>query len=290
MKNNNILKIGVAFLSLALCLMLLNCNKAKNAGSAIGDAASKTAEATKNAASNAAEATGNAVNNAADAASGAANKVADAATNAAEKTAAAVMPDDGKDAFAEISTDYGTMKVILYKECPQHKNNFIKLANEGFYNDLLFHRIIKGFMIQGGDPKSKGAPAGQRLGSGGPGYKIPAEIGKHHFKGALAAARQGDAVNPKKESSGSQFYIVEGRPQTKAQLERMAQMKKITYSAEDIAMYEKVGGTAQLDNDYTVFGQVIEGMDVIDKIAAVATAPGDRPLKDVKMQVKIVKK
>ena len=267
--------------------MLLNCNKAKDATAAVGDAAknaaNSAAEATKNAANSAADATSNAISNTADAAKNAANTMADKAVDA-------VTTDDGKDAFAEISTDYGKMKVILYKETPQHKNNFIKLANEGFYNDLLFHRIIKGFMIQGGDPQSKGAPAEKRLGTGGPGYKIPAEIGKHHFKGALAAARQGDAVNPKKESSGSQFYIVQGRPQSKSQLDRMAQMKKYTYSAEDIAMYEKVGGTAQLDNDYSVFGQVIEGMDVIDKIAAVATAKGDRPLKDVKMQIKIVEK
>ncbi len=286
MKKNNLLKIGLSILSLSLCLLLFNCNKAKNASAAMGDAVAKTAEASKDAAGSVADATKNAASNVGDAAKGA----ADAVGNAAKSAADAVMPDDGKDAYAEIVTDLGTMKIILYKECPKHKNNFIKLANEGYYNDLLFHRIIKGFMIQGGDPNSKGAPAGQRLGTGGPGYKIPAEIGKYHFKGALAAARQGDAVNPKKESSGSQFYIVQGRPQTKGQLDRMAQMKKITYSAEDIEMYEKVGGTAQLDNDYSVFGQVIEGMDVIDKIAAVATAKGDRPLKDLKMQVKIVKK
>jgi len=181
------------------------------------------------------------------------------------------------------------MKVKLFKETPKHKNNFIKLANEGYYNDLLFHRIIKGFMVQGGDPKSKGAPEGARLGSGGPGYKIDAEIGAKHFKGAICAARQGDRANPEKKSSGSQFYLVQGRPQTQEQLDRIAQMKKITYTPEEVEKYKTLGGTAQLDNDYTVFGQVVEGIEVIDKLAAVATAQGDRPLKDIKMQVKVLK-
>ena len=184
-----------------------------------------------------------------------------------------------------IETDYGNMKVKLYDSTPQHRDNFKKHVEDGYYNDLLFHRVINGFMIQGGDPDSRGAEPTKRLGSGGPGYTIPAEIGAYHFKGALSAARQGDAVNPEKKSSGSQFYIVQGKPAQKAQLDGMARQKGITYSPEDIAKYAEMGGTPFLDNDYTVFGEVVEGLDVIDKIAVVKTAPGDRPVKDVKMKI-----
>lgn len=184
-----------------------------------------------------------------------------------------------------IETEYGNMKVKLYDSTPQHRDNFKKLVDDGFYDGLLFHRVINGFMIQGGDPDSKGAPASQRLGGGGPGHRVPAEIGSYHFKGALSAARQSDAVNPQKESSGSQFYIVQGKPTQKSQLDAMSKQKGITYSAEDIARYESAGGTPFLDNDYTVFGEVIEGIEVIDKIAVVQTAPGDRPVKDVTMKI-----
>jgi peptidyl-prolyl cis-trans isomerase B (cyclophilin B) len=187
--------------------------------------------------------------------------------------------------FAEIETNYGTMKVKLYNSTPQHRDNFIKLANEGFYDDLLFHRVINGFMIQGGDPESKDAPPEKRLGTGGPGYRIPAEIGALHIKGALAAAR---TPNPEKKSSGSQFYIVHGRPIAEAQINALEQQKGVVYSPEQKELYKTLGGTPQLDNDYTVFGEVIEGMDVIDKIAAVPTQPGDRPVEDVKMKVRIV--
>lgn len=193
-----------------------------------------------------------------------------------------------KQKFVLIETDYGNMKVELFDSTPLHKENFLKLAAEGFYNDLLFHRVISGFMIQGGDPDSKGASPQKRLGAGGPGYKIDAEIGAYHFKGALSAARQGDQVNPKKMSSGSQFYIVQGNPIQDAQLNQMTAKKGIAYSAEDKQKYSTLGGTPFLDNEYTVFGQVIEGMEVIDKIAAVKTANGDRPVEDVKMKVKIV--
>jgi peptidyl-prolyl cis-trans isomerase B (cyclophilin B) len=194
-----------------------------------------------------------------------------------------------KQKYALIETDYGNMKVELFDTTPKHKENFIKLAEEGFYNDLLFHRVMNGFMVQGGDPESKDAPPSKRLGAGGPGYTIDAEIGAYHFKGALAAARQGDQVNPQKKSSGSQFYVVQGKPVNAAQLDMMEQQKGISYSEEDKKRYMEVGGTPFLDNEYTVFGQVIEGMDVIDKIAAVQTAPGDRPVEDVKMKVRIVK-
>lgn len=192
-----------------------------------------------------------------------------------------------KARIAEISTEFGNMKVELYDNTPLHRDNFVKLVNEGFYNDLLFHRIIKGFMIQGGDPNSKDAPAGQNLGSGGPGYTIDAEIGAPHFKGCLAAARLG-AGNPEKKSSGSQFYIVEGTPQREEALKRIGAQKGFEYNEAQIAKYVKLGGTPQLDNDYTVFGEIIEGMDVIDKIAAVATQPGDRPIEDVKMTIKML--
>jgi len=186
-----------------------------------------------------------------------------------------------------IETEYGNMTAVLYDETPQHRDNFIKLAKEGFYDDLLFHRIIKGFMIQGGDPDSKGAAPGQRLGMGGPGYTIPAEfVDQHiHLKGALAAARTGGPSNPEKASSGSQFYIVEGRPVQAAMLDGAFAGKN--YTDEQKQAYQTIGGTPQLDRDYTVFGMVIEGLDVIDKIVAVQTAPGDRPIQDVKMKVRL---
>ena len=193
-----------------------------------------------------------------------------------------------KDTYAMIETDYGNMKVLLYDSTPLHKENFIKLAKQSYYDSLLFHRVIEGFMIQGGDPQSRYATPTQGLGSGGPGYTIPAEIGGIHVKGALSAARQGDAVNPNKESSGSQFYVVQGRKQTDAQLDAFAGRKNITYSPEQRELYKTLGGTPMLDQDYTVFGEVVEGMEVIDKIAAVQTRPGDRPVEDVRMKVYLV--
>lgn len=195
-----------------------------------------------------------------------------------------------KVTYVEITTDYGKMKIKLYNETPKHRDNFIKLAKEGYYNDLLFHRVIKAFMIQGGDPNSRGAAEGTMLGSGGPGYTIPAEFNPLlcHKKGALSAARQGDQVNPKKESSGSQFYIVQGTKQTDADLDRMEAQLKIKYTPEQRNAYKTQGGTPFLDMNYTVFGEVVEGLDVIDKIAAVQTKPGDRPVKDVKMTVKVL--
>ncbi len=182
-----------------------------------------------------------------------------------------------------ISTSLGDMTAKLYNRTPKHRDNFIKLANEGFYNDLLFHRVIQGFMIQGGDPNSKGAAPDARLGSGGPGYTIPAEFVPtlFHKKGALSAARQGDQVNPRKESSGSQFYVVQGKPVPAGQSRNMPDFRKEVYS--------KVGGTPFLDDNYTVFGEVVKGLEIIDKIAAVQTKkPGDRPLEDVTMSIKVV--
>jgi peptidyl-prolyl cis-trans isomerase B (cyclophilin B) len=190
--------------------------------------------------------------------------------------------------YVLIETEYGNMKAKLFNETPQHRDNFVKLVSEGFYNDLLFHRVINGFMIQGGDPNSKNAAPEAPLGAGGPGYQIPAEIGKYHFKGALAAARQGDNVNPEKKSSGSQFYVVQGSVQSDANIDNIAKMRSLTYSDEDRKRYTTDGGTPQLDGEYTVFGQVVEGLDVIDKIAAVQTGRGDRPVQDIKMQIKLV--
>lgn len=187
--------------------------------------------------------------------------------------------------YAEISTDFGTMKVMLYNSTPKHRDNFIKLAKEGFYDGLLFHRVINGFMIQGGDPDSRNASPGQQLGMGGPGYLIDAEIGSPHLRGTLAAAQ---APNPQKRSSGSQFYLVQGQPMTDEALDEMERRKNIVYSPAQRQLYKEIGGTPFLDNDYTVFGEIVEGLEVIDKIANVPTGDGDRPVEDVKMTIKIL--
>ncbi len=191
----------------------------------------------------------------------------------------------------EIETDYGTMLVELSNATPQHRDNFTKLAEQGFYDGTLFHRVISEFMVQGGDPDSKNAAAGQRLGVGGPGYTVPAEFVDSlvHVKGALAAARMGDAGNPKKASSGSQFYIVQGKPVDDAMIKRIESMKGIHYTPEQKKQYAEIGGTPFLDREYTVFGHIVEGLDVIDKIAAVQKDGGDRPTKDVKMKIRVIK-
>lgn len=191
------------------------------------------------------------------------------------------------DTLIEITTDYGVMKLKLYKETPLHRANFIKLVSEGFYDSLLFHRVIKGFMIQGGDPGSKNAPPGKMLGSGDVGYKIPAELidTLYHKKGVLAAARDG---NPEKASSGCQFYIVQGKPMSEAEVKQAEQRMGFTMSEKQKADYMTVGGSPWLDRNYTVFGEVVEGLDVIDKIAAVKTLPGDRPETDVRMSIKLI--
>ncbi|OQX76640.1 MAG: hypothetical protein B6D64_09515 [Bacteroidetes bacterium 4484_276] len=190
----------------------------------------------------------------------------------------------------KLSTRYGDMVLILYDETPKHRDNFIKLVNEGFYNGTLFHRVIKDFMIQGGDPDSKNAKPGQRLGTGGPGYTIEAEFhpGFYHKKGALAAARQGDQVNPEKRSSGSQFYIVQGKKTSAAELNNLAQRTGAIYTPEQINVYQEIGGTPFLDTQYTVFGEVIDGMEVIDKIASVNTGASNRPAEDVKITLTLI--
>ena len=193
--------------------------------------------------------------------------------------------------LVEIQTEQGNMLVELFDSTPQHRDNFVKLAENGFYDDLLFHRVISGFMLQGGDPESKDAPANKALGTGGPGYQVDAEFNDDlvHTKGALAAARTGDAINPERRSSGSQFYIVQGGPINENQLDILERRKGVRYTEEQRAAYLENGGTPHLDGGYTVFGQVIEGLDVIDKIAATETNNRDRPATDIKMTVKVIK-
>lgn len=241
----------------------------------------------------------------------------------------------------KINTTEGEIIVRLYDDTPQHRDNFIKLAKEGYFDGTLFHRVIKDFMIQGGDPDSKGAPAGKRLGTGGPGYTIPAEFvypQRFHKRGALSAARQGDEVNPMRESSGSQFYIVWGKiyndnelnqmerqmamqqeqnvfnslvQQHKAEIMEMRrnrdraalqelqdkliaetkakckEMAAPAFTAEQREVYSTIGGTPFLDNQYTVFGEVEEGLDVVERIQNVKTDSADRPAKDVTMTVTV---
>lgn len=239
-----------------------------------------------------------------------------------------------------IETDFGNIKLVLYDETPEHRDNFIRLIEIGFYKDLLFHRVIQSFMIQGGDPNSRNAQPGDALGSGGPDYTIPAEIHPHlfHKKGALAAARMGDNVNPEKRSSGSQFYIVQGTVLNDQQLtenenrinnmrlqglfskfleeeknkafendevlnmdvlNKLAEEKamvafnelpKYTFPEEHREVYKTIGGTPHLDGSYTVFGEVTEGLEVLDKIASQATNQANRPLADIRMNIKILNK
>ena len=247
------------------------------------------------------------------------------------------------DALVEIKTSVGDITSLLYGEMPKHRDNFLKLVNDGFYNDVLFHRVINKFMIQTGDPESKGAPAGKMLGAGGPGYDIDAEIVYPQFfhkRGALAAARQGDEVNPDRRSSGSQFYIVTGKVYNASQLgqmEKQLQMQQMQAIFNDLASqhrdsimamrrnrdqaglqalqdelvkkteaeaaknpvkltdaqreaYTTVGGTPHLDGTYTVFGEVVEGMDIVAKIETTATGAQDRPKEDIKIiSMKVIK-
>lgn len=193
--------------------------------------------------------------------------------------------------LVEIQTPYGNMLAELYDDTPQHRDNFLKLAEEGFYDSLLFHRVIDGFMLQGGDPESKAAPEGKALGSGGPGYQVDAEMeaGHVHLKGALAAARMGDGANPRRRSSGSQFYIVQGKPTQEVMLKGIEKRNGIRYDEEQLKAYEEQGGTPFLDGQYTVFGRVIEGIEVVDEIGKVATDQRNRPTQDVMMKVIVIK-
>lgn len=241
-----------------------------------------------------------------------------------------------------IKTTEGDIIVALYDETPKHRDNFIKLAKEGYFDGTLFHRVIKDFMIQGGDPDSKDAPKGKMLGTGGPDYTIPAEFvypKRYHKRGALSAARTGDEVNPERESSGSQFYIVLGKTFNKGELKQMEkqmtmQQEQTTFDAlvkqhhdeimtlrrnrdraglqalqdqiiektkrickekgkpqfteEQVETYTTIGGTPFLDNQYTVFGEVLEGLDVVEKIQNTATERGDRPKNDISMTIEVM--
>lgn len=248
------------------------------------------------------------------------------------------------DDLVVIKTEYGNIKVKLYSDTPKHKENFLKLVNEGFYDGLLFHRVIHHFMIQGGDPDSKNAEPGTRLGGGSPNYTVEAEFLPEkyfHKKGALAAARTGGPSNPEKRSSGSQFYIVQGEVFTPGKLDTLETMisskqknellrqcfedageelqtyranndlegfniriaeireevdstfetsgKKFKFTPEQREAYTTIGGYPSLDGEYTVFGEVVEGLDVLDKIAAVETDQNNRPLTDVKMELELIK-
>lgn len=190
-----------------------------------------------------------------------------------------------KDLKAVISTEYGDITIRLFNSTPKHRDNFAKLAREGFYDGTLFHRVIQHFVIQGGDPDSKNAQPGVPLGSGGTGYMIDAEIGAPHFRGAVAAAR---TDNPGKKSSGCQFYIVTGVRQTEQDLQQYEAVKRIHYNDVQRERYIKEGGVPRLDMEYTVFGEVISGMDVVEKISNTNTGEMDRPLADIKMTVKMI--
>jgi cyclophilin family peptidyl-prolyl cis-trans isomerase len=191
----------------------------------------------------------------------------------------------------KVTTDSGVIVIRLYDKTPQHRDNFIKLANEHFFDSLLFHRVISEFMIQGGDPESKYAQPGQMLGSGGVAYTIPAEFDTSfiHKKGALAAARMGDQVNPAKASSGCQFYIVQGKKWTDADLTNMEMQRGVKYSPAQRNIYKTLGGVPFLDMGYTIFGEVESGLEVIDKIASVPKGAADRPLGDVRMYIEVIK-
>ena len=197
-----------------------------------------------------------------------------------------------------LQTSMGAIVIRLSDSTPLHRDNFLKLVKVGFYDSVLFHRVIQNFMVQAGDPNSKGAPSGQALGNGGPGYTVPEEFRKtlFHKKGVLAAARSGDNVNPTKASSGSQFYITQGKIFTDAGLDSVETMRlggrKIPLQQRQV--YKTIGGVPHLDQNYTVYGEVVKGIEVIDKIAAMPTSKGtdrDRPLTDVQIiKAKLIKR
>jgi peptidyl-prolyl cis-trans isomerase B (cyclophilin B) len=196
-----------------------------------------------------------------------------------------------KNKFVEMETNKGTFTLEVYNDVPKHAENFLKLANEGFYDSLLFHRIIPSFMIQGGDPESKNAVDGQMLGNGDVGYKVPAEFmlpKYYHKKGALAAARDN---NPEKASSGCQFYIVVGKTFTDAELDQMEARIGQKYSEQARKDYKTIGGTPHLDAGYTVYGQIVKGQDVVDAISSMPRNTSDRPAENIRiLNVKVKKK
>jgi cyclophilin family peptidyl-prolyl cis-trans isomerase len=197
----------------------------------------------------------------------------------------------------EMTTTKGTIVLRLYDSTPLHRDNFLRLVKSHYYDGILFHRVIKNFMIQGGDPESKTAKAGQPLGNGGPAYTVPAEfrVTLFHKKGVLAAAREGDNVNPEKKSSGSQFYIVQGKKFTDGALDTLERVRRNGRKLPEAhrEVYKTIGGTPHLDGKYTVYGEVVKGLDVVDAIAAVQTSkdPADRPVEDVKIiRAKLIKR
>lgn len=204
-----------------------------------------------------------------------------------------------KDMKVRMHTTAGVIDLCLYDETPKHKENFLKLVKEHQYDSLLFHRVIKDFMIQGGDPDSKNAAAGALLGEGDLGYTIDAEFMpqvRFHRRGVLAAAREGDDVNPTKASSASQFYIVWGKVYTKEQLDAYKEYyqrrtgRELNITPEQEVVYTTVGGTPHLDGEYTVFGEVINGLEVVEKIQGVACDENDRPLEDIRiLKTEIIK-
>jgi len=217
-------------------------------------------------------------------------------TSIAQKDSTLKKKDRKRDVLMQ--TTMGDIVIRLSDSTPLHRDNFLKLVKVGYYDSVLFHRVIKDFMIQGGDPNSKRAAAGQPLGNGGPGYTVPAEFRKtlFHKKGVIAAARTGDNENPTKASSGSQFYIVQGKVFTDAGLDSVEtfRLKGRKIPADQRAVYKTMGGTPHLDQGYTVYGEVVKGLDVIDKIAAVQTSKAqdrDRPLQDVRIiKAKLIKR
>jgi cyclophilin family peptidyl-prolyl cis-trans isomerase len=197
----------------------------------------------------------------------------------------------GRQVKLQLTTAYGTMVIKLYNETPLHRDNFVKLVRQHFFDSLLFHRVDKGFMIQGGDPDSRHAKPGQHLGEGSLSYTLAPEFDTalFHKKGALAAAREADAANPKKRSNASQFYIVEGKTFTDAEMDKMQEKLHIKIPENHRRVYRTSGGAPFLDMNYTVFGEVVSGFEVIDKIAGVAKDNNDRPLQNIAMKIIIVK-
>jgi cyclophilin family peptidyl-prolyl cis-trans isomerase len=197
----------------------------------------------------------------------------------------------------EMTTTKGTIILRLNDSTPLHRDNFLRLVKSHYYDGILFHRVIKNFMIQGGDPESKTAKAGQPLGNGGPDYTVPAEFRTtlFHKKGVLAAARSGDNVNPEKKSSGSQFYIVQGKKFTDGALDTLERVRRNGRKLPEAhrEVYKTIGGTPHLDGNYTVYGEVVKGLEVVDAIAEVQTSknPADRPEEDVKIiRAKLIKR
>lgn len=198
-----------------------------------------------------------------------------------------------KNQYVRIKTNYGECIIKLYNETPLHRDNFLKLVKKGYYNGTLFHRVIKDFMIQGGDPDSRNAKRDSLLGEGGPEYTIPAEFrdSLFHKKGVLAAAREGDGVNPKKASSGSQFYLVQGKVFTDEQLNGVEEKRlKFKIPEWQRQVYRTIGGAPHLDRNYTVYGEIVVGLELVDQIAAIATDKNNRPKEDVKMEITILKR